>query len=354
MGETINKELIIVGSGPAGLKSAEMAARENIDYLVLERGEVGQGWKEIRPDMKFLSPCHPQRDWTSLSEKFPIWKMDVQRPYCSSAEFVNYLDAYADHFNLNIHTNSKVVEITHDGDVFIVHAQNGKTYSAPLLLAATGIFGNPFIPNIPGARNNNHVMHSHHYRSYKDFMKQKVLVVGAGNSAAEVAIDLCGWSMVYMVSRKELQYFSDTRKLYHIRGISESYLKELISMELIRYRAYQDIQYIDQDYVQFKDWSLNVHKVIFATGYNAHIDVLKNFKIRVNKHNYPEVSMSGESIQYPNLFFAGPLAYQTSSSLVIHGFIKYLPQTIRRITERLRNEGNFTGADNLDNNKASS
>ncbi|MEJ2053953.1 MAG: NAD(P)-binding domain-containing protein [Calditrichaceae bacterium] len=339
MSESISKELIIVGGGPAGLKCAEEALIRGIDYLVIEKGEVGQAWKEIRDDMPMLSPCHPQRDWTSISSAFPIWKLDVKRPYCSSGEFCYYLDEFNAQFNFALRKNTNINEINHNGDEFILHDSEGNEYKAPIVLIATGIFGNPYIPPVNGAENNPNVSHSHYYRSALDYQGQSVMVIGAGNSAAEIAIDLTSTAMVYLVSRKDLQYFSDTQKLYHIRGISESYLKELIKMEIIRYRAYQDIQNIDGNRIYFKDWKLDVNKIIFATGYHGHIDMLKNFKLRVNKNNYPEVGFSGESIQYPNLFFAGPLSFQNTSSIVLHGFVRHIPVTLDRIEEKLKFEG---------------
>lgn len=339
MPDTISKEVIIIGGGPAGLKCAEEAQKHKLDYIILEKGEVGQAWKEIRPDMPMLSPCHPQRDWTSLSSRFPIWKLGVQKPYCTSKEFCNYLDEFNAHFKFNLKINTEIREIINNGDEFVLDDQNNNRYETPILVVASGIFGNPFIPPVNGAKNNPNVMHSHFYQSPKDFIRQSVMVIGAGNSAAEIAIDLTSTAMVYLVSRKGLQYFADTQKLYHIRGVSESYLKELIKMEIIRYRAFQEIQKIEGNRIYFKDWKLDVNKIIFATGYHGHIDILKKFKLRVNKSNYPEISMSGESIQYPNLFFAGPLSYQNTSSIVIHGFIKQIPVTFNRIAEKLKSEG---------------
>jgi thioredoxin reductase len=337
--DTISKEVIIIGGGPAGLKCAEEAQKHKIDYIIVERGEVGQAWKEIRPDMPMLSPCHPQRDWTSLSSRFPIWKLGVKRPYCTSIEFCNYLDKFYEHFKFYLKTGTEIKEVSNNGDEFVLSDQNKNQYQAPILVVASGIFGNPFIPPVNGTKDNPIVMHSHYYQSAKDFAGQSVMVIGAGNSAAEIAIDLTNTAMVYLVSRKDLQYFADTQKLYHIRGISESYLKELIKMEIIRYRAFQEIQKIEGHRIYFKDWKLDVNKIIFATGYHGHINIFNKFKLRVNKSNYPEVSMSGESIQYPNLFFAGPLSYQNTSSIVIHGFIKQIPETFNRIAEKLKSEG---------------
>lgn len=75
----MEKELLIIGSGPAGLRAGEEAKKAGIEYLILERGEIAQSWRDIRQDMIMLSPCLPQRDWTSISEEFPIWKMEVDK-----------------------------------------------------------------------------------------------------------------------------------------------------------------------------------------------------------------------------------------------------------------------------------
>ncbi|WP_457566406.1 NAD(P)/FAD-dependent oxidoreductase [Caldithrix abyssi] len=331
----INKEIIIIGGGPAGLKAAEIARQKKIDYVILERGKPGQSWSEIRPDMLMLSPCLPQRDWTSLSSKLPIWKMDVLRPYCTAAQFARYLEAYCDFFQLDVQTHQPVLSVDRDATGYVVKTKTHE-YTAPILLVGTGIFGNPYFPEIPGIKDNPYVMHSHFYKDKMDFKNQRILVVGGGNSAAETAIDLVGYSLVYLVTRDELQFFSDTRKLYHIRGVYESYLKELISMEIIRYKAYQKITHVDQNVVYFKNWQLEVDKVIFATGYHGDLKVLKNFKIGVNKKNYPDVTESGESIQYPRLFFIGPLFFLGFSTNVIHGFVKQIPKSLDKIEQLLR------------------
>lgn len=335
MSATISKELIIIGGGPAGLKAAEEAQKAGIDYLVLEKGAVGQAWREIRPDMQLLSPCHPQRDWTSISNRFPIWKLPVNRPYCSASEFVDYLDAFAKHFKLAVKTHSLVEKIEQTDRGYAVYCASLEQYEAPFLIVATGIFGNPYIPPIPGARDNPIVSHSHQYQGASAFKGRRVLIVGAGNSAAEIAIDLAGKALVYLASRKELRFFSETKKLYHIRGISESFLKELIAMEFIHYFPAQEIQRIEGKNVFFKKRQLEVDHIIFATGYRANLRNLAGLQLTVDKYHSPVITAKGESKQYSNLFFAGPLSFQSPSSIVIHGFIRLVPRTVEEIASRL-------------------
>lgn len=332
------KDLLIIGAGPAGLKAAEQAEDLNLDYLILESGKIGQAWRNVRPDMRLLSPCHPQRDWTSLSYKFPIWKRDVDRPYCTASDFVEYLEAFADHFKLNIRTGIQVNSVTFDDGQFYLVTESDERFIAKNVLVASGVFGNPYLPDIPGIKNNPAVVHSHDYSGSAEYEKQRVLIIGAGNSAAEIATDLAGKAMVYLVHRGELEFFSDTKKLQDIRGISESYLRELIQMEIIRYYSYQNLIEIKGNRAFFKDRVLEVDKVIFATGYRPSLRMLDTLELRFGKNNSPEVTMVGQSIQYPGLFFAGPLIYPSPSGVVIHTFVKQLEKTVQRISERIKTQ----------------
>lgn len=247
-----------------------------------------------------------------------------------------YLDEFAGHFKLNIKTQSPVGKIERSDGGYSVVCSAGERFTAPFLIVATGIFGSPYIPQIPGVQDNPIISHSHRYQGAAEFKGRRVLVVGAGNSAAEIAIDLAGKALVYLVSRRELRFFSQTKKLYHIRGISESYLKELIAMEFIRHFPSQEIQRIEGGRVFFKDGQLEVDNVIFATGYRANLNNLSGLKLSADKYNCPMVTAKGESLEYPNLFFAGPLSYHSQSSIVIHGFIKLLPRIVEEIKSRLQ------------------
>jgi putative flavoprotein involved in K+ transport len=235
MGEKIlDFELVIIGGGPAGIKAGEEAKSLGINYVILERGGIAAAWQTLRPEMVMLSPCHPQRDWTSLTKNFPIWRLDVKRPFCTAEEFVNYLKEYSASFNANIKVRTEVKSVMKDKHLFKI-VTSDDTYCAPLVLVTTGFLSNPFIPDIPGFRQQEYVMHSHDFRGAKSFRSKRVIVIGGGNSAAETALALCGEAQTYLFTRNKLKFFSKTKNLCHIRGISESLLLEMIQMELIRY-----------------------------------------------------------------------------------------------------------------------
>jgi len=186
----IEKELVIIGAGPAGLKAGEEAKRHEIDYLILEKGKVGQAWRDIRTNMPMLSPCHPQRDWTSISDCFPIWKLDITRPFCNAGEFVTYLQKYAEHFDLNIQLKAEVRDIRTTGNAGFILDTPTSPIRAKNIIVSTGFFGNPFIPDIIGFAQNKLISHSHFYKSPHVFKRKRVAILGGGNSAAEIAIEI--------------------------------------------------------------------------------------------------------------------------------------------------------------------
>ncbi len=333
-----DKDLVIIGGGPAGLRAGEEAQARGLDYVILERGGIAQSWQDIREDMLMLSPCLPQRDWTSISTHFPIWKLDITRPYCYASEFVDYLIKYTDHFNLNIETNSSVTSIRQKDGLFEISTGENK-YRARIILNVTGFFGNPFIPNIPGLRGNPIVMHSHQFKSVDAFRNKRVVIIGSGNSAAETAISLAGYSQVYLLSRGKLKFFSQTKNLCHIRGISESYLMELINMQIIRHVSGEKILKVEGNTIHFEEGTLEAQAIICATGYNADLNPIHDLNVNVDlKTKFPNINISGESKSMHNLFFAGPLAYRHISSLLLHGFIKLIPSTIESISKKLIKE----------------
>jgi putative flavoprotein involved in K+ transport len=108
-------------------------------------------------------------------------------------DFIEYLHQYAARFNLPVRTNAEVVRATRERDGWTVTLATGEACHAHTLVAATGIVANPSTPNIPHQHLfRGRIFHSVEYRRPDGYRGRRVLIVGAGNSAAEIAAELAG------------------------------------------------------------------------------------------------------------------------------------------------------------------
>src|SRR3990172_3310656 len=194
------KSVIIVGGGPAGLLLAHFLGEHGIDYEVLERGKIAQSWRMMREGMILLSPAVPGTDWTSLTLRHPLWALPGVLP---------------GGFSLDTPAGKKACRF---------------------LVLATGSYSEPAYPDIPGIAPNPFVIHACDFIHCMAYSGKRVLVIGGGNSAAEIAIELAGTAGVTLCTRSPMRYFSETGDLEHIRGSSESTLKECIRFKIIGLR----------------------------------------------------------------------------------------------------------------------
>jgi putative flavoprotein involved in K+ transport len=170
--------IAVIGAGPAGLASAAMLQREGERVVVLERGDVGAAWT-MRYDRLHL---HTVR-WLSCLPGFRIPRSFGKWP--SRDRVLEYLQRYAQHYALDVRTN---VEVTRVDPGWTLATSEGPL-EAERVVVATGHNNVPFVPNWPGSFAGA-IVHSADYRNPAPYAGQRVLVVGAGNSGAEIAVDL--------------------------------------------------------------------------------------------------------------------------------------------------------------------
>ncbi len=329
------KDVLVVGGGPAGLLLANLFQEHGIDYLVLERGKIAQSWRMMRQGMVLLSPSVPGTDWTSLTLRDPLWALPgVQRPFPSREDFLCYVDAFAREHRLHVFENTDVVRAGVVPGGFSVSVP-GAEQRCRFLVLATGASTRPSFPGIPGLEGNPFVVHSSDFVHCMAYSGKKVLVVGGGNSAAEIAIALAGTADVTLCTRGPMRCFSETGDLEDIRGTSESTLKELIRFKIVRLREDDPAVSIRDRRVTFRTGDEEeFDRILCATGYSPAWLPVEGGEVKTGPDGFPVISPSGEST-VPGLYFCGSLARFHRRCAFIHGFRNYAEKIFWDIADKL-------------------
>ena len=180
-----SSHVLVIGAGPAGLASSRELLTRGVDHVVLERGErVGNTWANLYDSLVL----HTGKHLSAL----PGMSFDRATPlFPSRLDFLRYLAAYATSFRLPVETGASVEAIERLGDEWCVRTADGRERRARAVIVATGIVANPYLAPFPGVeRYRGRLLHSVEYRRPQPFQRQRVLVVGAGNSAGEIAAEL--------------------------------------------------------------------------------------------------------------------------------------------------------------------
>ena len=176
--------VVIVGAGSAGLATAALLRRDGIDSLVLEAGpEPGAAWRERYDRLRLHTP--------RLLSGLP--GLRIPRRYgrwVARDDLLAYFDEYARASGLTVRTGARVERIDAGADGWVLTV-DGQPIGASTVIVATGYNGAPFIPDWPGRDGfTGELAHSSAYRNPRLYRGRDVLVVGAGNSGAEIATDV--------------------------------------------------------------------------------------------------------------------------------------------------------------------
>ncbi|MFC9517004.1 flavin-containing monooxygenase [Nocardiaceae bacterium NPDC056970] len=180
----------IVGAGPAGLSAARAFRRLGIEYDQFERhSDVGGIWDLDNPGTPMYESAHFISSRTMSG--FYDFPMPASFPdYPGNRQILDYTRSFARAYGLydGITFETSVGEITPDGDGWSVRLSTGERRSYRAVVCATGVTWQPRIPTHPGTFDGE-VRHAVSYRSIDEFRGKRVLIVGLGNSGADIACD---------------------------------------------------------------------------------------------------------------------------------------------------------------------
>jgi thioredoxin reductase (NADPH) len=286
-------ELLIIGGGPIGLACALEARKAKLDYLVLEKGCLVNSLYHYPSNMTFFS----------TSERLEIGNV----PFVSNnakptrAEALEYYRRVTVSHELKLHLFEEVQKVEKKRNGFLVHTSKG-VYSADQIIIATGFYDIPFKLNIPGE---DLPKLTHYYKDPHFYAMQKVLVVGAQNSAVDAALET--WRKGAQVTMVVRQPEIGKRVKYWVRPdiinrIEEGSIKAYFSSTLAAIREHEvDILTPDGLVTIDNDW------VIAMTGYEPNLEFLQQTGIRLSRDQVrkPVYDEKTHETNIRNIYLAG-------------------------------------------------
>jgi putative flavoprotein involved in K+ transport len=207
-------EVIVIGAGQCGLAATRAVQAHGIRPVILEVGpEPAGSWPRYYDSLTLFSPAGysgvPGLDFPGDPDRYP-----------HRDEVAAYLRRYAAELGADIRTGTPVTAVQADDQVgFLVHTATGQTWRAAGVVAATGSFGRPYQPVLPGQdRFTGRLLHVAGYRSPHRHAGERVVVVGAGNSAVQVGYELAQVATVTLATRRPVTFVPqrrDGRDLHH-------------------------------------------------------------------------------------------------------------------------------------------
>lgn len=286
-------DFIILGAGPIGMACGIECEKNNLNYLIVEKGCLVNSIYNFPKNMTFFS----------TSEKLEIGNV----PFISHnnkptrTEALEYYRRVAQHWNLKINLYEEVFEITKKENSFVIKS-NKNSYKCKAVIVSTGYYS---IPSLIGVKGENLPKVKHYYDEPHLYFKQKVLVVGSANSAVDVALETYrkGAEVTMVVREKSI---SDRVK-YWVKPDIENRL------ELGEIKSYfnSEVLEIKPNKVIIKTPSgketIENNFVLAMTGYSPNFNFLEKIGIKTEKNNTktPVYNEQTNQSNIKNIYLAG-------------------------------------------------
>jgi len=286
-------DLLIIGGGPIGLACALEAQKARLNYLIIEKGTLVNSLYHYPANMTFFS----------TSERLEIGGI----PFVSNnakptrSEALEYYRRVAESGKLNLNLYEEVTDVQKQDDGFQI-LTNKNTYAAKNVVMATGFYDIPVKMNIEGE---DLPKVTHYYQEPHAYYRQKIVVVGANNSAVDAALETWrkGAEVTMVIRREEI----GTRVKYWARPdivnrIEEGSIRAYFNASLKAIRKHEvDIETPEGLITLANDY------VVAATGYQPNIEFLKKLGVQITDDGYchPIYNAETQESNVPGLYLAG-------------------------------------------------
>jgi|TARA_B100002052_G_scaffold122462_1_gene112690 thioredoxin reductase (NADPH) len=288
------KDLIIIGAGPIGLACGIEAKKNNLDYLIVDKGMLVNSIYNYPVNTTFFSTS----DKLEIGE-IPFISHNVKP---TRTEALEYYRRVCDSWNLNLDLYNEVLEIEKKESLFILNTRNGIKKSKNIIIC-TGFYDIPYLLNIPGEELDKVL---HYYNESHPYYKMDIAIVGAGNSAVDVALDTYrkGAKSVTMIIREKeiggnIKYWVKPDIVNRIESgeIKAFYESEILEIKenTILIKTPTGVEKINNDFV------------LAMTGYLPNYEILKKLGVKINDDEFKTPLYNEETMEtnINGVFLAG-------------------------------------------------
>ncbi|RPF39040.1 ArsO family NAD(P)H-dependent flavin-containing monooxygenase [Streptomyces sp. TLI_185] len=201
---TRTSQVVVIGGGQSGLAAGYHLRRLGLDFVILDaQTTAGGAWQHTWDSLHLFSPAA----YSSLPGR--LMPPQAGQEYPDAQHVVEYLADYEKRYELPIERPVRVLGVHRDGGLLRVETDSGP-WRARAVISATGTWWRPFLPAVPGRGDfGGRQLHTVDYRSPKCFTGRRVIVVGGGNSGAQIAADLAHDPEVTWVTQRPPRYLDD-------------------------------------------------------------------------------------------------------------------------------------------------
>jgi putative flavoprotein involved in K+ transport len=357
-------DTVVVGAGQAGLSAGYHLAKRGLAFAILDAdARIGDHWRDRWDSLRLYSPAR--------YDSLPGMRFPARASHWPTArEMADYLEAYADRFDLPVRSGTRVERIEPVGGGFVVSTAGGGRIAARQVIVATGPFREPNLPAFaseldPAIRQ----MHSHDYRNPGQLRAGPVLVVGLSHSGADIAFEaanaghptilsgtshgqmpikvtdsrraMLGWPLVEFMFGHVLTIRTPMgrRMRPEVRKAGGPLLRirlgDLDRAGVERHDA-KTVGARDGRPVLADGTVLDVANVVWATGYRPDYSFIA--APIVGEDGWP-VEVRGVSPTIPGLYFLGVPFQYAFTSMLVAGAGRDAAYIVDRIAERVRAGG---------------
>ncbi|MET9835685.1 ArsO family NAD(P)H-dependent flavin-containing monooxygenase [Streptomyces lavendulocolor] len=201
---TQHLDVVVIGGGQAGLAAGYYLRRQGLDFVILDAQTTpGGAWQHTWDSLHLFSPAA----FSSLPGR--LMPTQPGEEYPEAGHVVAYLSDYEKRYDLPVQRPVQVTGVHDDGRLLRVETDSG-TWHARTVISATGTWWRPFLPAVPGRADfAGRQLHTVSYRRPQDFTGRRVIVVGGGNSGAQIAADLAYDTELTWVTQRPPRYLAD-------------------------------------------------------------------------------------------------------------------------------------------------